>query len=61
MKKLKLQAEQIWVDSFEAVSAERRRGTVNAPSGLIFHCGTMPDDTCGPVYCEPRPISLDGC
>lgn len=69
MQKLKLDLDQVRVDSFAVdAAAEARRGTVNGHSTTfntidIGGCaGTGADDSCGscaPRICQPMPISWD--
>ena len=64
MKKLKLNLEQVKVDSFNLSEADGQGGTVRAhtytyQSGV--ECETGRQDSCyscpAPPYCDPMPIS----
>jgi hypothetical protein len=66
MKKLKLNLDQIKVNSFDVAGTKGREGTVHAhtytyPSGDQCHTGLQ--DSCyscpAPPWCNPQPISWD--
>ncbi|HET7234399.1 MAG TPA: hypothetical protein VFJ16_30575 [Longimicrobium sp.] len=64
MKKLKLDLDQIAVDSFDAAGMKGRAGTVRAESYTYQsgdQCHTGLQDSCyscpAPPYCVPEPIS----
>jgi hypothetical protein len=58
MKKLKLQMEDLAVDSFTTSNADAPRGTVDAHNTFRGNtCG--PENTCGPQTCLPAYCVID--
>jgi hypothetical protein len=59
MKKLRLQVDELRVETFEAGGGGGRRGTVHGRYDTQY-CGTEPvDDSIN--YCSPPPTSLFSC
>ncbi|HEX5870335.1 MAG TPA: pinensin family lanthipeptide [Longimicrobium sp.] len=65
MKKLKLQIEQLAVESFATAAAAQARGTVQAHGTVVgYTCGagaTCGPETCGELYCIPHTDNPNIC